>query len=149
MPVDPLDLSVRQFVFTRTAETARVPHVSDIAESLAQPRGAIEDSLRRLEAGRILVLAPGTTTIWMSHPFSAVPTDFRVDANGRTYFANCIWDALGIPAILGADGVVTTRCPDCGEPLVLEVQKGLLTRSEGLIHFAVPAARWWENIGFT
>ena len=149
MPAGPLDLSVRQLVFTRTAETGRVPDVSDIAESLAQPRAAIEDSLRRLEAGRVLVLAPGTTTIWMAHPFSAVPTDFPVDVNRRTYFGNCIWDALGIPAILGADGVVTTRCPDCGEPLVLKVQKDRLSHSEGLIHFAVPAARWWDNIGFT
>jgi hypothetical protein len=147
--MDSLDLAVRLFVFTRTAETARVQQVFDIAESPAQPRQTIEDSLRRLEAGRILVLAPGTTTIWMAHPFSAVPTDFRVDANRRTYFGNCIWDALGIPAILGADGVVTTRCPDCSEPLVLKVQKGRLSHSEALIHFAVPAARWWDNIGFT
>ena len=49
-----------------------------------------------------------SSSIWMANPFSAVPTDFKVTSRGRTYFGNCIWDALGIPAILGADGLVET-----------------------------------------
>lgn len=102
--MDSLDLAVRLFVFTRTAETARVPQVSDIAGSLAQPRQTIEDSLRRLEAGRILVLAPGTTTIWMAHPFSAVPTDFRVDANNRTYSVTASGTRSASPRSLAQTG---------------------------------------------
>jgi hypothetical protein len=28
------------------------------------------------------------------------------------------------------------------------VRGGALVRGEGVVHFAVPAARWWENLAF-
>ena len=62
----------------------------------------------------------------MLNPFSAVETPHRVESGGRTWFANCAWDALGIPAALHADGRVESRCPDCGEALELEVRDGAL-----------------------
>jgi hypothetical protein len=40
-------------------------------------------------------------------------------------------------------------CGDCSEPILLEIAGGKLKRSEGIIHFAVPAHHWWDNIGFT
>lgn len=143
------DQRVRMFVFRETAETARVPAVSAIADALDLPVDDVQASLNRLAAGRVLVLAPGTTNIWMAHPFSAVPTAFRVVARGRTYFGNCIWDALGIPAILDADATVETMCADCGDPMTLEVRSGTLARAGVVVHFGVPAARWWDNIGYT
>ncbi|MGQ0571564.1 MAG: organomercurial lyase [Armatimonadota bacterium] len=144
-----LDRAVRLQIFGRTAEIGQVPGVQDIADALGQPRALVEESLERLAAGRVIVLSPSATTIWMANPFSAVPTGFRVYANGRTYYGNCIWDALGIPAILGADAHLEAMCGDCGSDMGLEVQSGALARSEGIIHFGVPAARWWDNIGFT
>ena len=72
-----------------------------------------------------------------------------MSALGRTYWGVCVWDALGIPAALHADGTVTARCGDCDEEIVLEVRDGALARGEGVVHFAVPAIRWWENIAFT
>jgi hypothetical protein len=33
--------------------------------------------------------------------------------------------------------------------MLLEIAAGKLKRSEGIIHFAVPAHHWWDNIGFT
>lgn len=141
------DSTIRIHVFTTIAQTARVPTVQDIARALGQPQLAVEESLRRLAAGRVIVLAPGSLNIWMANPFSAVPTSFRAYANDQRYYGNCIWDALGIPAILHADARIEARCGDCGDALHLEVTAGGLTRSEGLIHFAVPAARWWDNIG--
>jgi hypothetical protein len=51
--------------------------------------------------------------------------------------------------MVGADGVVDTSCPDCGEPLELRIGDGELEPVDAVVHFAVPAARWWDNIGFT
>jgi hypothetical protein len=85
----------------------------------------------------------------MANPFSAVPTPFRVLADdGRSWWGNCIWDALGILAMLAVDGIVDTTCPDCGEPLQLRIERERLEPVEAVVHFAVPAARWWDNIGF-
>ena len=82
----------------------------------------------------------------MLNPFSVVETPHRVDAGGRSWFANCAWDALGIPGALHTDGVVGSECPDCGERLELEVRGGELVRgSELLVHFVVPARHWWGD----
>ncbi len=146
---DALDRDVRVHVFRESADTARVPTPADIARALGRVQGEIEDSLRRLAAARVLILAPGTATIWAANPFCATPSSFRVEALGRTYWGICIWDALGIPAALHADATVTARCGDCDQDLVLEVRGDALARADGLVHFGVPAARWWDNIAFT
>jgi hypothetical protein len=87
--------------------------------------------------------------ILMANPFSAVPTPFIVEAGERRYWANCIWDGLGVLAMTGADGRVLASCGDCGEAMGVQVQGGDLVSPEGLIHFAVPARQWWSNIKFT
>lgn len=144
-----LDREVRLYVFRQAADTAKVPSIAEIAQALNQPRPVVEESLKHLAAGRVLILAPNSTNIWAADPFCAVPSDFRVSALGRTYWGICIWDALGIPAALDADATLTIRCGDCDAQMLLEVKNGTLTRSEGIVHFGVPAARWWDNIGFT
>ncbi len=143
-----VDREVRLHVFHQAAETAHVPKPGEIAAVLGRPQLEVEASLHRLGASRLLVLAPGTTNVWVAPPFCAVPTDFRVNALGRTYWGICIWDALGIPAALRADATITARCGDCGDELSLEVRDGQLDRGEGIVHFAVPAIRWWDNIAF-
>ena len=145
---DTLDRAVRLHVFRQAAETARVPVPDAIAAALGRPQPEVEEALRRLAAGRLLVLAPGTANVWVAPPFCAVPSDFRVRAEGRTYWGTCVWDAFGIPAALHADATITARCGDCGDELDLEVRGGALIRGEGVVHFAVPAARWWDNIAF-
>jgi Alkylmercury lyase len=143
-----LDREVRLHVFRQTAKTARAPKPEEIATTLGRAEPDVEESLRRLAASHLLVLAPGTSNVWIAPPFCAVPTDFRVRADGRTYWGICIWDALGIPAALHADATITARCGDCGDELGLDVQEGRLVRGEGIVHFAVPAIQWWENIAF-
>jgi hypothetical protein len=146
---DALDREVRVYVFRQSADTARVPAPADLARALGRPQGEIEDSLRRLAAARVLILAPGTANIWAANPFCATPSNFRVEALRRTYWGICIWDALGIPAALHADATITARCGDCNQDLVLEVRGDALARANGIVHFGVPAARWWDNIAFT
>jgi len=147
--VERFDRTVRSYVFATTAATGRVPTTQEVADALGQVGPVVAEAFQRLASRRDIVLAPGAPNIWMANPFSAVPTMFRVFANGRTYFGNCIWDALGIPAALGADGRIETRCGDCGAAMALEVRGGELASGQGLLHFGVPAAHWWDNIGYT
>ena len=140
---------IRLFVFSQAADTARVPQPNDIAAALGRPQSEVEGALRQLAAGRVLILAPNDSNIWAANPFCAVPSPFRVETTGKTYWGICIWDALGIVATLGADAVIHAACGDCSEPMLLEIKARKLTRSEGIIHFAVPAHHWWDNIGYT
>jgi len=148
-PADALAREVRLYVFEQAAETARVPQPSQIAAALRHPQVEVEQALKRLAAGKVLILAPNDGNIWAANPFCAVPSGFRVEAGNKTYWGICIWDALGISAALGKDAVIRAPCGDCGAPMRLEVRNSRLAHSEGIIHFAVPAHHWWDNIGFT
>ena len=140
---------VRIYVFRQAAETARVPQAPEIASALHRSEADVVGAVKQLASGKVLILAPNDGNIWAANPFCAVPSGFRVQAGDKTYWGICIWDALGICAALGTDAVISVPCGDCGVPMHLEVQQGRLTHSEGIIHFAVPAHRWWDNIGFT
>jgi hypothetical protein len=144
-----LDTAVRLEVYRFFTDQGRPPVPAEVAETLATDQASIEDSMRRLDEAHALVLAPGTPYIWMAQPLSAIPTPFRAEVGGRRFFGNCIWDALGVVAMLGATGTVTSSCPDCREPLSVTVAENRLASGEGVVHFAVPAVHWWDDIGFT
>ena len=147
--IEALASEVRLYVFRQAAETGRVPQPAQTAAALRRTEDEIREALKHLAASKVLILAPNDGNIWAANPFCAVNSGFRVQGNGRTYWGICIWDSLGIPAALGKNAVITAPCGDCGDPMSLEVRDGRLVRSEGVIHFAVAAHHWWDNIGFT
>jgi hypothetical protein len=148
--MDEQDLRIRNHVYASFVGTGSAPAPADTAAKLGLVEAEVADAYRRLHDAHALVLEPDSSRIRMLNPFSAVETPHRVEAGGREWFANCAWDALGIPAALHRDGSVRSECPDCGEPLELEVRDGELVRgSELLVHFVVPARRWWDDISFT
>jgi hypothetical protein len=144
-----VDTRVRLAIYERFVAEREAPSVADVAEALSISTDEAEAAFRRLAESRVIVLMPGTLEIWMANPLSAVPTSFRVETPRGSFFGNCIWDGLGVVSMLGGDGTVETRCADCDEEMSLRVEDGELTDGDGVAHFAVPAARWWENIGFT
>jgi hypothetical protein len=144
------DRRVRLSIYRAIVGDGRPPTAPEIASELGISTDEVEASLHRLDDAHAIVLAPGTPYVWMANPFSAIPTPFEVTVGDRRYFGNCIWDALGIPACLHEDAGIRTFCPDCSEPISLEVRGDTLAAAaDATIHFAVPAARWWEDIGAT
>lgn len=132
------------------------PTVASVAAELDAPDEDVAAAFDRLAAGHVIVLFPGTRDLRMSAPFAGRPTDFAVTVGDRTYHANCVWDALGVVAMLAGgggrvDADVRTTCADCGEALALAVRDGVVHADPGgaVAHFAVPAARWWADIAFT
>lgn len=143
-----LDQHVRAAIYRLFVDNGRAPVVAELSSELDLTPVRVEASLQRLHDAHVLVLAPGTPYIWMANPFSALPTPYTVTAGAKTFWANCIWDGLGILAMLAADGTVDSFCPDCGDPLRVEVRDGDLVPSEDVIHYTVPARKWWDDIGF-
>jgi len=144
-----LDGKVRLSVYRYFVRHGLAPAVHEISDEVGVAPAAIVASLERLAAGHVLVLDPATRRLWMAMPFSAVPTAFRVRTPGGGWWANCAWDALGISAMLQAPAEITTSCPDCGHPPMIRTTGRSLAAGAGVVHFAVPAAAWWEDIGFT
>jgi hypothetical protein len=140
------DSALRLLIYDEIVRTAETPAVAMLARLVSAPLDDVRASLRRMHDAHMLVLQP-TGEILMANPFSAVPTPFLAEVGGRRWFGNCIWDALGIIATLHADGRVLTSCGSSGETMELLVRDGVLA-GEGIVHFALPARRWWEDIVF-
>ena len=140
---------VRLTLYREFAINGRAPSSQRIAEILGAPRSTIQGALERLAAGKVIVLQPESREILWANPLSAVPTPFVVRVGTPFFFASCVWDALGIIAMLNRDGKVETSCACCGEAMTIKVHEGRPFPSQGVIHFAIPAKQWWENIVFT
>ena len=144
-----IDTRVRLAIYERFVDEGEAPSPEAVAEALDISVEDAKAAYRRLADARVIVLMPGTDEIWMANPLSAVPTSFRVETPRGSYWGNCVWDGLGVVSMLGGEGTVETRCADCDDAISLQVESEQLIDGEGVAHFAVPAARWWENIGFT
>jgi hypothetical protein len=143
------DDDVRLHIYSHFVAAGRPPDVEETATALGLSQAETEAAYRRLEQQRVIVLAPGTASIWMANPLSATPTSFRVTTARGEHWGACAWDAFGVLAMLGGDGTVHTLCPDCNEAMELRVKGRALATTDGVAHFVVPARRWWENIAFT
>jgi len=143
------DRRVRLTTYRHFVDSGAAPTPAELAAPLATTAEAVQEAWARLAAEHVLALQPGTGALWMAMPFSAVPTGFRVHAAGRSWWANCAWDALGIPAMLGVPARIDATCGDCTDPMVIETGDGGPARGAGVVHFAVPARNWWDDIGFT
>lgn len=146
--MDPDD--VRVAIYRSFVETGRPPMPADLAAGSSVPVSDVEAALRDLAAQDVIALVPGTSFVWLAHPFSAAAAPYRVTADGRTWDAICIWDALGILALVECDGRVEARCPDCNDQLAVEVRAGDTVAPEPYVaHYGVPAGRWYEDVGYT
>ena len=143
-----LDWQVRSNVYDVAMHRGYPPLIAEICDNLNLSADQVQSSLRRLAEGRALVLQPGTDEILMANPFSGVPTDFVVEVSEFSCYGNCIWDALGIAAMLRRDARIRTACGDCGLALELRVASNQVQGDPSLIHFAVPAHHWWDDIVF-
>ena len=146
--MEPLDLAIRNATYRRFVELGRAPTVDEVGEAIGTSPSEVGATWKRLHDAHALVLDPAGA-LRMANPFSAVETPHRVAAAGRSWFANCGWDAFGIGAALHVDSHITTTCPDCGESIEIDVRGGRPIRADAVWHCLVPARDWWSDIGFT
>ena len=145
---------VRHFVYAHIAETTRPPSVDVAAAHFNISTEETGEYYKELNNRHSFFLEPETLTIRMANPFSGIPTDFRVHANGKTYYANCAWDMLGIPAALHCDAVIDAVCTESNETVQLEVKDGQITshqftNTQLLVHFPLAFSRWYDDLVFT
>ena len=143
------DSRVRAAIYGWFVERTEAPAAGDLAPVLSETPEAIRDAYGRLFRKRVLFLEPDGETIRMAPPFSAVSTQHRVRVGDRTYFANCSWDSLGIPAALHEAAEVFSRCEQTLEPIHLRVGVEGPAPAQVVAHFAVPAAKWWADLVYT
>lgn len=140
------DWDIRLAVYRWMTSTGHAPTDQDIASELDLPQETIRQAFHRLNKAHALFLQPDTDEIRMAHPLSAIPTDYQVEVEGISLYANCAWDSLGIPAMLGKDARVTIRHPQTRETINCAIVRGELQAGEGVVHFALPFAEWYDDL---
>lgn len=136
----PFERRVRARIYTLLVNGADRVDVATLAESGDwKPEDVARAVTSLADEHRIAI---DGDRVWMAHPFSGVPTDYRAVIGDRSWFANCAWDSLAILALLG-DG--EAHGPGA---LLWRVKAGVVT-PDGFVHLLVPARDFWDDIGFT
>ncbi len=145
------DRDVRLEIAAGIRDRGAVPSLSEVTARLAASEADVAASFGRLAAARTMILRPGSTEILSFNPFAAGPTDFRVRAADHDWWSLCSWDAFGVAAALGGDGVVLGNCADvCGVPLEVRLAGDAVGALDGVVmQFGLPAREWWKDIVFT
>jgi hypothetical protein len=144
------DTNVKLHIYKVIAETTHAPTSTEVAQRLNSSTEEVEAAFQRLYQKRLLVLEPNDNSrIRMAPPFAGVQTPFLVEVGGKSYYANCAWDALGIPAALHSDGDISASDAFTGEAIRLAVRNNSPVPEKCVTHFAVPAAQWWDDIIYT
>ncbi len=129
-------------------ENERAPLIEEIMERFDLKRSDAHKILLGIEAAHNLALLPGTQRILMAHPFSAIPTPFKVTIGLKRYYANCAWDSVAFHVMLSKDLHIDSYCHHCSEQISIDLKNGK-ARSKPprpLVFLSVPAAKWWDSI---
>ena len=122
----------------------RAPRADELGDA-----HTVTEGWRRLHEAHALVLDPATDEIRMANPFSAVPTPYRVAADGRWWYANCAWDAFGICAALTSTAGSRRPARTAASRSPSRSRDRRPDDESLLFHCLVPAAHWWDDIVFT
>jgi hypothetical protein len=141
--------ALRVFVYDWLLARGVPPSTSVIASHFDTTVDAARQSLADLKIGKTILTHACSGEIWMAGPFSAVPTPYRVFGSKVAWWANCAWDMFGIAMLAREPVRIETTCTDCGDHMSLDGSPDSGPSGEGVVHFLIPAARWYADIGFT
>jgi NAD-dependent dihydropyrimidine dehydrogenase PreA subunit len=108
---------LRRFLATGAPPTARwVLHA-------AAETGLDASAVDELSAADAVHVVNGVVAV--AYPFSGIPTAHRVALDGLpAVYAMCAIDALGLPAMAGRDGQITSADPADGTPIQVTIRNG-------------------------
>jgi hypothetical protein len=141
--------TLRVFVYDWLLARGTPPSTSAIASHFGTSVDGARTAIGELKIGKTILPYPQTGEIWMAGPFSAVPTPYRVLGAKVAWWANCAWDMFGVAILAGEPVRIETSCTDCGDPMVFQAHPQRGTLDDGIVHFLVPARRWYDDLGFT
>lgn len=142
--------ALRHFIYSHFHLQGHPPDLATMAAQLCRGEDEIRTLLAELHDGHAIVLSASRDSIEVAHPFSRIPTPFWVENRHGGWWGNCAWDSLAIAGLTPDDETtITTRSGASGETIALTVQGERVSDESLVAHFAVPAARWWEDVRFT
>lgn len=143
--------NLRHFLYDHFYRRGHAPGVDAMADAMGESRDAVLAELQRLASEHAIVLTPRGDAIDVAHPFATLPTPFLVENRHGRWWGNCAWDSLAIASLSLHDPttITTTSGADGGEPIVLTVEGDAVSDPSLVVHYAVPASRWWDDVRYT
>ena len=140
------DLALRLHIYRFWCDRARPPTLAESAAACGITAAEALAVWQRLHNAHLILLEADGDQIRMANPLSARPTDFRARVGDQWLYANCAWDAPGIPAMLQQDADIEMRYSPRGEIAHFRVRDGELRAEDCLVHFALPFRRWYDDL---
>ena len=141
--------SLHHAIIRSFLDRQRPPSHAELSERFGCSPDAVRAGLRALADDHGVVLHPHRDAVWVAHPFSAAPTACLVRAEGKTWWASCIWCALGLAHLAGGTATIEARHGGLGAPVGLRLEGGALLDPDHCVHFPIPMQRAWDNVHFT
>jgi hypothetical protein len=146
----PSDEALRVFIYDHLVQRGLPPSSNEIAAHFGGRPEEARAQLGALKIGKTVLVSPRTGEIWMAGPFAAAPSPYALSDGATKWWANCAWDMFGVAIIMGRRLLAETTCPDCGDEVVIECDPDHPPiESSDVVHFLLPARRWYDDIGFT
>jgi NAD-dependent dihydropyrimidine dehydrogenase PreA subunit len=112
--------SLHRAVLRRFLATGAPPTARWVRQAAAEA-GLGASALDELAAADAVHVVNGLVAV--AYPFSGTPTPHRVELDGLpAVYAMCAIDALGLPAMAGRDGRITSADPADGTPIEVTVR---------------------------
>jgi hypothetical protein len=105
--------------------------------------------LAELKIGKTVLVHPQTGEIWMAGPFAAASTPYRVVGSRTSWWANCAWDMMGVAFLADEPVRIESVCTDCAAPMTFDLDPREGSPGTAVVHFLMPARRWYDDIGYT
>ncbi|MEM7371751.1 MAG: alkylmercury lyase family protein [Bacteroidota bacterium] len=142
---DRLRYYINRFIF----EHGFAPSVAELAGIDNCSEKEVQHGLEELVANHAIVLHPGSHKIWVAHPFALFPTLFWVESEHQSWYGNCSWCSFGVAALVGDKVRIHTKLNGTIDPLIIHIREGNVQEAELVVHFPVPAKRFWDNVVYT
>jgi hypothetical protein len=118
----PAPRQLHQHILRHFALQATAPEPARLREWAQQLDIELGEALNQLVSVDLIETDSATAQLLGAYPFSAIPRGHKVQlADGPTVEAYCAIDALGIPAMLNRDVVISSRDPQTGQPIRITV----------------------------
>lgn len=141
-------VEIRQFITRMFLERGFAPSIEEISKEAQLELSKTEDLMRSLSESKALVLHPNQCQVWVAHPFSASPNSFWVQAlqSKRGWWSNCSWCAMGVASLAQEEVKLISRWGGEEETFSVEVKNGKLSRTDFVVHMALPVSKLWDNV---
>ena len=112
-----------------------------LAQQLSLSQTAVQELIATMEARGTLQWDHTQDRLIATGGLSQHPTPHQLSLSHRKMYAWCAADAVGIPAALGLDAIISSTCHQCGMPITMEMKAGQIRQAEP------NTARLWVSAG--